>query len=89
MFPEIYIRKLKYEEAKKKLLLEIENLFFQGISEASIIHGIGNYILRDMVVQEIAKLDYVEIREAAHFNPGELRIRLLIPSKEVLKSYYK
>ena len=85
MFPEIYIRKLRYEEAKRLLIREIESFFYQGVEDVSIVHGVGDYILRNMVLQELAKIDYVQILEQAHFNPGSLKVRLLIPPKEVLK----
>ncbi|HRP70750.1 MAG TPA: Smr/MutS family protein [Turneriella sp.] len=85
---EIYIRQMHFEDAKHKLLSEIEHLFFEGVCEVEIIHGIGNYILRKMVIAELSKLDYVHLDEN-HFNPnpGSLRATLLVPDENLLERY--
>ncbi len=76
----IYIRRLTYLDAKKKLLEDIEYLFFRGHTRAKVIHGIGTYTLRKMVVKEISKIDYVKIIENPFSNNlGELEIELLVP----------
>jgi dsDNA-specific endonuclease/ATPase MutS2 len=87
MRPVIYIRKLRFEEARAKLLREIEHHFFAGASEVEIVHGIGDYVLRRMAEQELKKLDYVSITEVTNPNPGSLRIKLLVPDPGVLESY--
>jgi dsDNA-specific endonuclease/ATPase MutS2 len=86
--PQIYIRQMRYDEARNKLLQEIEKFFYQGVSELEIVHGIGNYILRRMAEKELAALDYVQILEAGYYpNPGSMRVRLLIPDPGVLETY--
>ena len=84
---EIYIRKLRYEDAKKKLLQEIESLFLKGAERVRIIHGVGEHILRKMAVQELSRLDYIEIIEDENIqkNIGQLEIRLLLPDPELLR----
>ena len=76
----IYIRKLSYPDAKQKLLQGIESFFFSGCEIVKVVHGVGTYTLRNMAIQELSKLDYVEIIEDPFsMNPGELKVRLLIP----------
>jgi len=84
---QIYIRQMRFEEARQKLLQEIENHFFAGHSEVEIIHGIGNYILRRMAEQELGKLDYVRLSDSYQSNPGSLRVTLLTPDPGILESY--
>lgn len=85
---QIYIRQMRFDEAKQKLLGEIDRLFFAGESEVEIIHGIGNYILRNMALAELAKLDYVRVNsDNFNPNPGSLKVTLLIPDPGVLQSY--
>jgi dsDNA-specific endonuclease/ATPase MutS2 len=86
--PQIYIRQMRYEEARTKLLAEIESLFFAGTPEVEVVHGIGNYILRRMAEKELSHLDYVEILSPGFYaNPGSMRVRLLIPDPGTLQSY--
>lgn len=85
---QIYIRQMRFDEAKQKLLSEIEKHFFAGQHEVEIIHGIGNYILRKMALAELAKLDYVRvIEDNFNPNPGSLKVTLLIPDPGVLATY--
>jgi len=85
---EIYIRQMKYDDARNKLLREIEHLFFEGTEDVEVIHGIGNYILREMAIKELEKLDYVTIDlKIFNPNPGSLKVRLLTPEKSILDSY--
>lgn len=83
----IYIRKLRYEEARQKFLREIEHAFYKGIREAEIIHGVGTYALRNMVIKEIQSIDYVQISDEWNPNPGSLKIILNIPDPGILKKY--
>lgn len=86
--PEIYIRQMRYDEARNKLLAEIERLFFAGESEVEVVHGIGNYILRKMAVTELGKLDYVSISDSGfNPNPGSLKVRLLVPDPGRMDTY--
>ena len=86
--PQIYIRQMRYDEARTKLLHEIGSLFFAGEAEVEVVHGIGNYILRRMAEQELGALDYVEILSPGYYaNPGTMRVRLLVPDPGALQSY--
>ncbi len=79
---------MRFDEARNKLLSEIERLFFAGESEVEIVHGIGNYILRKMVLLELAKLDYVSISDSGfNPNPGSLKVKLLVPDPGVFNTY--
>lgn len=84
---QIYIRQLRYDEARQKLLSEIERLFFAGEREVEIVHGIGNYILRRMAEEELKKLDYVRVNTEWNANPGILRVTLLTPDWGILEQY--
>ena len=79
--PSIYIRKLRFEEAQRKFLQELDSFFFKGVEEVEVIHGIGEHILRKMVENEVDKLDYVEIVSLPLSNPGALKLKLLVPPK--------
>lgn len=84
---QIYIRRLRFDEARNKLLNEIERFFFAGEKEVEIVHGIGDYVLRRMVEDELSKLDYVRLNDSYHTNPGSLRVTLLNPDPGVLERY--
>ncbi|HNE20768.1 MAG TPA: Smr/MutS family protein [Turneriella sp.] len=84
---QIYIRQMRFDDARQKLLREIERHFFAGESEVEIVHGIGDYILRKMAEQELSKLDYVRMGDSYHTNPGSLRVTLLTPDPGLLDSY--
>jgi dsDNA-specific endonuclease/ATPase MutS2 len=84
---QIYIRRMRFDEARQKLLQDIEHLFFAGESEVEIVHGIGDYVLRRMAEQELSKLDYVRMSDSYHTNPGSLRVTLLTPDLGLLDSY--
>lgn len=73
---------MRFEEARKKLLNEIESAFFNRYDYLEVIHGIGTYTLRKMVEAEAAKIDYIElVDDSFNLNPGTIKIRLLIPEK--------
>lgn len=85
---QIYIRQMHYDEARQKLLSEIEHKFFAGEREVEIVHGIGNYILRKMAIQELEKLDYVQLPSASfNPNPGSLKVKLLVPDEGLMQRY--
>lgn len=85
---QIYLRLLSYDEARRKLLREIEQAFLEGVEEVEIIHGVGSYILAKMVREELAKISYVvPLDNSLHYNPGACRYQLLVPSKESLRRY--
>ncbi|MDH5717982.1 MAG: Smr/MutS family protein [Spirochaetia bacterium] len=85
----IYIRKLRFQEAKEKFLREVEKAFINGIKEIEVIHGIGTYTLRKMVIEEVSKLDYADIDNSNIFfsNPGSLRLLLFPPESHLLNKY--
>lgn len=86
--PVIYIRRLRYEEARHTLLTSLEKYFSQGVREVEVIHGIGTYTLRKMVLAEIEKMDYVNVIPGIlGENPGTLRLELLSPEEHILNSY--
>ena len=84
---EIHIRKLSYEDAKRKLIREVESLFLRGVERVRIIHGIGEYVLRKMAIHELSAKDYVQIIEndVPYQNAGQLEIRLLPPDDGLLR----
>lgn len=88
--PQIKIREMRFDKARGIFLNEIEKYFLQGEQEVHVLHGIGEYILRDMVIEECKKIDYVEVLSTPpgiHPNDGILRLRILAPEKSVLDKY--
>jgi len=85
----IYIRKLRFSEAKDKFLKEIESCFAKGIDIVEVIHGIGTYTLRNMVIEEVKNLDYVDFLHEPEitFNPGSIKLVIQIPDKSRLNQY--
>lgn len=79
---------MRFDEARNKLLSEIERYFFAGETEVEVVHGIGNYILRKMAIAELSQLDYVRVEDSAfNPNPGSLKVRLLVPDPGLLERY--
>jgi dsDNA-specific endonuclease/ATPase MutS2 len=81
----IYIRKMRYNDAKIHFRNEIEKFFFRGHQYIEVIHGIGTYTLRKMVLDEVININYVQIIE--NNNPGSLVLELQIPDINTLKKY--
>lgn len=80
---------MSYAEAEKKLEKEIHSALCKGKKYIEIIHGVGTYTLRKMVIKYLMSLDFVKILpEESSFNPGTLKIELDIPEKKVLDSYF-
>lgn len=85
---QIYIRQMRFDEARNKLLADIERFFFAGEREVEIVHGIGNYVLRNMAIAELGKLDYVELSaDGYNPNPGSLKVKLLVPDEGAMERY--
>jgi len=87
MTTSIYIRKLRYPEAEKKLEEDLESAFMQGVTSVEVVHGIGNGVLKKMVAEKIGELGFckiVEIEEIAT-NPGVTLVELFPPSKQQLR----
>ncbi|MDH4199009.1 MAG: Smr/MutS family protein [Spirochaetia bacterium] len=78
----IYIRKMRFTEAKLHFRNELEKCFYFGDRFVEVIHGIGTYTLRNMVIDEVGKLDYVSIIES--YNPGSLILELDVPEQSFL-----
>ena len=84
----IYLRKLRVAEARRTLLKELDAYFMKGINNVDIVHGVGTYTIRNMVREEITKIDYAVIVEDDYQqNYGITRVKLLCPSEDILKSY--
>lgn len=49
----IYIRKLRFEEAQKKLEKEIQEAFLAGETFIEVVHGIGEGILKKLTLETI------------------------------------
>lgn len=74
---------MRYEEAKIFFREELEKYFMKGVEVIEVIHGIGTYALRNMIIDEIKMLDYVKIIDSQ--NPGSILLELLVPEKNFLR----
>jgi DNA-nicking Smr family endonuclease len=89
---EIYIRKLRYEEAHEKLEREIQRAFVEGEIYIEIVHGIGEGILKRMAMEYIQAQDFLRLiprPDMIRTNPGSTLVELLAPSAEILRKYMK
>lgn len=87
---QVVIRKEKYNEAKKILLKEIEKAFLNSEQELEVLHGIGEYKLQNMIVEECEKIDYAEViakDTAVRQNDGITKIKILSLEKSKLSEY--
>ncbi len=85
---EIYIRLMRFEEARNKLLAEIEKAFLDGVKEIEVIHGIGSYTLHDMVLEECKRIAYLKpISATFHPNPGSTLFEVLSPEPHEMSAY--
>ncbi|MDH5720688.1 MAG: Smr/MutS family protein [Spirochaetia bacterium] len=80
---------MRFEEAKNKFLQEIEHCFARGIEFVEVIHGIGTYTLRNMVLNEINNIEYIELFNPLEYsmNPGSLKLVIKTPDKYTLYKY--
>ena len=70
-YPEIYIRRLHYEQAELKLKKELDELYMQEYKKIRIVHGKGQGILRQMTQDYLALQPFVKkFYEAPHFSGG-------------------
>lgn len=86
----IYIRKLKYEEARIKLEREIHNAFTEGVNLVEVIHGIGEGKLKRLTEEFAENTDFLKLVRTDEWilpNPGATRIEILGPAKQDLKQY--
>lgn len=89
---EIYIRKLRYEDAHEKLEREIQRAFVEGETYIEIVHGIGEGVLKRMTMDYIKTQDFLRLiprPDMIRSNPGTTLVELLAPSAEILRKYIK
>ncbi|TGL72271.1 Smr/MutS family protein [Leptospira jelokensis] len=83
----IYIRKLRFEEARTKLEREIHDAFMDGETYVEILHGIGEGILRQMAIDYVTTCGFLKLVESDPMfrrNPGATLVEILAPSKEYI-----
>lgn len=88
----IYIRKMRFEEAKLKLEREINDAFMDGESYVEIVHGIGEGILKRMAVDYVESCDFLKLLDRDPMfrgNPGATQVEILAPSKEYINRLKK
>jgi dsDNA-specific endonuclease/ATPase MutS2 len=88
----IYIRKMRYEEAKAKLDKEINNAFMEGETLVEVIHGIGEGKLKQLTIDYVRENGFLRLFESGDFvytNPGSTKIEILAPDKNTLKKLRK
>ena len=89
---EIYIRKMRYEEAKIKLDREMHAAFLDGETLVEVIHGIGEGKLRQLTLDYVKENDFLRLFHTSGFipeNPGSTKIEILAPTKQDLKRWMK
>ena len=61
---EIYIRKMRYEEARYKLERELQDAFMEGETLVQVVHGIGEGKLKQLTLTklEIMGLDKQDLK---------------------------
>jgi len=84
----IYIRRLRYDEARAKLEQELEQAFLQGDRYVEIIHGIGGGILQKMAREYVEACNFLKIIPDSE-NPGVLRVEVLSPGKDTIRSFLR
>ncbi len=75
---EIYIRKLGYEEAKIKLMVELDKLYLSGAERIKIIHGKGKGILKKMVEEYLSKQPFVKKYHTGLFYEGGAGVTIAV-----------
>ncbi|MDF3819425.1 Smr/MutS family protein [Leptospira sp. 96542] len=88
----IYIRQLRFEEARTKLERELNDAFMDGESFVEILHGIGEGILRKMALEYVGSCDFLKLVERdpmIRTNPGSTLVEILAPSKEYINRLKK
>jgi len=84
----IYIRLKRYEEARTQFLSEMNKAFLEGETIVEVVHGIGTFALKNMVLNETEKLNFAKILTVySEKNPGITRIELFPPDKLSLLRY--
>lgn len=88
----IYIRKMRYEEARIKLEREIHSAFLEGETLVEVVHGIGEGKLKQLTLDFVAENSFLRVfysGDLVHQNPGSTKIEILSPSKQELKRFRK
>lgn len=83
----IYIRKLRFEEARTKLERELHEAFMDGETYVEIVHGIGEGVLRRMAIDYVTTSGFLKLVESDPMfrgNPGSTLVEILAPSKEYI-----
>ncbi|HMV45383.1 MAG TPA: Smr/MutS family protein [Leptospiraceae bacterium] len=89
---EIYIRKMRYEEAKQKLERELQDAFMRGETLVQVVHGIGEGKLKELTLETIRNYDYLRLVNTEQFitpNPGVTKIEIMGLDKQDLKKYIR
>ncbi|MCC6824068.1 MAG: Smr/MutS family protein [Verrucomicrobia subdivision 3 bacterium] len=77
---EIYIRKMRFEEARYKLDREINEAFMNGETYVEIVHGIGEGVLKKLVEDYVKENDFLKIYNTENYiipNPGSTKVEIL------------
>ncbi|MBE7437009.1 MAG: Smr/MutS family protein [Spirochaetales bacterium] len=86
MVREIRIRKLKAEEARRKLEAELESAFLRGERHVRIIHGIGTFKLRQLTATVVEEMGLGRVLpDSLGRNPGVTEVELDPPPETVLR----
>lgn len=78
---EVYIRKMRYDEARFKLERELHQAFMDGETVVEIVHGIGEGILKKMAMEFVESSGFLKLSERSPLfdNPGTTRVEVLGP----------
>ena len=84
---EIYIRRMKPDEARFKLEREMNEAFMAGEKEVEVVHGIGEGVLRRITIEYVNESGFLELAGNDFFqnNPGVTKVYILGPDKYSLK----
>jgi hypothetical protein len=87
---EIYIRKLRYDEAKYKLERELQEAFMEGETLVQVVHGIGEGKLKQLTLDIANGYDFLRIINTESYiapNPGVTKLEIIGLDKQDLKRY--
>lgn len=88
----IYIRQMRYEEARIKLDRELNDAFMDGETFVEIMHGIGEGVLKRMAIDYVTSCSFLKLVERDPMfrgNPGATLVEVLAPSREYLNGLKK
>ncbi len=87
---EIYIRKMRYEEARYKLERELQDAFMDGETLVQVVHGIGEGKLKQLTLDIASGYDFLRVINTENFiapNPGVTKLEVMGLDKQDLKRY--